>query len=287
MASRNFLRRGPIGFRLANELEGLLRGISADGRITPDETARVEAWLHANRHFSDVRPFDEIGAHLERALADGVIDLDEVNDLLFVICKLTTVNPYFDQIRGGVQQLLGLMTGYAADAVVHPDEVTHLSAWVEAWSHLKGLWPFDECESLVTTTLARGRHGDEAAMLLALAEQFPVAGGAPPASTLTPLLISGICAVDPAISFTDRCFVFTGISSRAPRERLIEHVERRGGIHDRNVTQHTHYLVVCDEGNPLWAFACYGRKVEKAYGLRRDGHPLVIAHERDFWDAIA
>jgi hypothetical protein len=63
-------------------------------------------------------------------------------------------------------------------------------------------------------------------------------------------------------------------------------VTSRGGWTHRNVTQDVTYVVVFDEGNPHWAFSCYGRKVEKAYTLRRKGHPISIVHEIDFWDAL-
>jgi hypothetical protein len=43
---------------------------------------------------------------------------------------------------------------------------------------------------------------------------------------------------------------------------------------------------VCTVDPTLWAFACYGRKVERAYMMRREGHRVQIVSERDFWDAI-
>lgn len=35
--------------------------------------------------------------------------------------------------------------------------------------------------------------------------------------------------------------------------------------------------------NPCWAYACYGRKVEQAIGLRKAGSQLLLVHEADFW----
>lgn len=45
------------------------------------------------------------------------------------------------------------------------------------------------------------------------------------------------------------------------------------------------FLVVGADGNPCWAFACYGRKVEMAIDYRKQGCKLLIVHENDFWDA--
>lgn len=278
-------RPGSVAFRLLNELEGLLDGIRADGLIDELEIARLERWLAENEQFAFAHPFSEIAEKLRHALSDGVLTIDECEDLLFVCRKFTPFNPHFDQIRSGIQLLLGTLAGIAANGVVKPLELDHLSQWLDDWSHLKGLWPFDECEAVVTTILARKQLNDEAAELIALAKSFPVAGmvdGEAP-----PLLIQGVCAVDPDVVFPQRAFVFTGDSNKATRQELHGHVESRGGIAHANVRKDSHYLVVCADGSPCWSFSCYGRKVEKALEHRKAGQPLVIVHERDFWDAIA
>ncbi len=52
------------------------------------------------------------------------------------------------------------------------------------------------------------------------------------------------------------------------------------------MTAKLNYLVIGAEGNPCWAFACYGRKVEKAVELRKKGIRVVLVHENDFHDAV-
>jgi hypothetical protein len=280
--------RGPIGFRLAHELEGLLEGIRADGIITPEETALLARWLDANREFADIRPFSELAMHLTAVLADGILGDDELDDLLFVVQKLTTVNPYFDSFRTGLQILMSILAGITADGVLDPWEIKALSDWLSNWSHLKTLWPYDECDAIVTTLLARGQTADELAYLQALAAQFPIAGTSQAAEAVAaPPLIRGVCAVAPAVTFADRRFVFTGDSAKATRAALATLVVGRGGHSHKGLRLDTDYLIVCDGGSPHWAFACYGRKVEKACQLRREGHPIVLVHEADFWDAVA
>ena len=53
-----------------------------------------------------------------------------------------------------------------------------------------------------------------------------------------------------------------------------------------SVSKKTNYLIVGDDGNPCWAYACYGRKVEKAINLRKEGAQIIIVHENDFWDEV-
>ena len=98
--------------------------------------------------------------------------------------------------------------------------------------------------------------------------------------------ISGICTVDPNINFTDKVFCFTGLSKRATRSDIEKQIKALGGVFSNNVTKSTDYLIVGDGGNPCWAFACYGRKVETAVGLRKQGHQISLVHEFDFWDFV-
>ncbi len=274
-------------FRLVNELEGLVRGIAADHVIVPEETDRLVRWLAEAEPYRSVQPFRNLAEHIDRVLDDGVLTLDECEDLLFVTSNLTTVNPHFDQMRGGLQQLMGFLTGVAADGRIHAHEAQRLSSWAEEWSHLKGLWPYDECETMVVDLLNTKVWTDQPRRLMALAAQLPIAGGIDTTTgEVAPLLIGGVCAVAPDVVFDGRTFVFTGESEKCERSQLHAVVTERRGLPVRNVSRKTDYLIVCPEGSPYWAFACYGRKVERAIELRREGHRLQIVHERDFWDAL-
>jgi hypothetical protein len=277
-----------IGFRLLNELEGLLTGIHADGVINEQETLRVRRWLKENEPYAWIHPFSELQTHLEKVLADGVITSEECEDLLFVARKATSFNPYFDAMRHGLQVLMGMLAGVSADGILRDLEVRTLSDWSEEWRHLEGLWPFDECCAIVTGILVRRAVGDGAEALFDLSRQFPVAGELETQrGEMPPLLVKGLCAVNPSTTFTDSRFVFTGESTRAKRAFMEALVVERGGKPWPRVSAEMNYLIVCDEGSPFWAFSCYGRKVEQTYRLRKKGHRAVVAHANDFWDAIA
>jgi hypothetical protein len=275
----------PAGFRLAHELTGLLAGVESDGFIVRVEVERVARWLEAAAPYRHVQPFAEIAMRLRRALADGILTREECEDLRFVASTLTRLNPYVEAVRAGVQELMGLVAGIAADHVVPTVELHALRRWLDEWAELKGTWPYDECEAIAVDVLAGSRHPAGREYLVQLASQFPI-GGAGDDRAATPLTLAGIAAVSPEIAFPGRLFVFTGDSTKAPRETMESHVRRRQGLAERGVTRATDYLVVSDAGNPHWTLACYGRKVEEAYNLRCQGFPVTIVAERDFWEAI-
>ena len=99
--------------------------------------------------------------------------------------------------------------------------------------------------------------------------------------------VSGICAVCPDIKIEGSLFCFTGESYHGTRNQIFEVIESLGGICRNNVSAKTNYLVVGNAGNPCWAYACYGRKIEEAVKLRKNGANVIIVNETDFWDAVS
>ena len=99
--------------------------------------------------------------------------------------------------------------------------------------------------------------------------------------------ITGLCAVCPDVVIEDKLFCFTGASPKATRKGFQKIVEDKGGNYYPRIVKDLDYLVIGDDGNPCWCFACYGRKVEEAVTLRKKGAKLLLVHEADFWAAIA
>ena len=87
--------------------------------------------------------------------------------------------------------------------------------------------------------------------------------------------------------FAGAKFCFTGTSTHYTRSQLSETVSRLGGEVVPSMSAHVRYLIIGADGNPCWAYACYGRKVEKAVELRKSGVRVLIVHENDFHDAVA
>jgi NAD-dependent DNA ligase len=90
------------------------------------------------------------------------------------------------------------------------------------------------------------------------------------------------------VEIIENQFCFTGMSSRnISRNKIKEVVLEHGGKYVDGVTSKTKYLIVGDMGNPAWAFASYGRKIEKAINLNNSkGLEILIIHEDDFWKEL-
>lgn len=275
--------------KAVHTLEGILRGVAIDSIITEAEARELIRWRDDHREFALRHPFTEIMPKLDAALQDGVISDEEKEDLLWVCGNLHTGNAYYDALTSDIQRLHGLLHGLLADGLLDDEEIRRLSDWANENQHLKGCYPFDEIDSVVTAILADGMIDEqERLQLKAFLEDFvTVHGAAPEGMGTRHLAVCGVCAMCPDISFDDKSFCLTGESRKASRDEIARRVEAVGGRVIGNIREDLDYLIVCAEGNRCWAFSCYGRKVEKAVEYRRRGARVVIAHENDLWDAIA
>ena len=270
-------------------LEGILKGIAIDSKISETEVRELGNWLNLHADVAHQHPFSEIMPVLVNALKDGIISEDEHKDLLWVCGNLQSTSTYYDSITSDMQRLHGIIHGLLADCVLTDEEIRKLADWISENDHLKGCYPFDEIDSVLTSILSDGKIDDhERQQLQAFIQEFaPTGKVANNASDSKNLSASGICATCPSIIFEDMSFCLTGESQKASREELNQKIESSGGKIVAGVRKDLNYLIVCSGGNPCWAFSCYGRKVEKAIDYRKQGSRIVIAHENDFWDAMA
>lgn len=271
-------------------LEGIVNGISIDGRVSANELGALTRWMGEHAEFSNRHPFNEVLARLHEILADGVIDEEECADLLWLCNRFSTENQFYEQVAADMQRLQGILSGIVADGIITESELRGLRTWMEAHGHLRTCWPYDELDAVITTVLADGKiDAMEQAALLRFFGEFSARNDHRTLELMDGFdakLIQGVCASCPEIEFPARTFCFTGASRRSSRRALAQQIESLGGIFSPRVTQQVNYLIVGADGNPCWAFACYGRKVEQAVKLRKQGIPLLIVHEHDYWDAV-
>ena len=275
-----------------HELEGLLTGLASDRTIGPDELRALELWLEAVGPARSRAPYTEVADVVSSVIADGIVDEVEIDELLWVVGKYTAPNRYYDAVTADLQRLHGMMVGVLADNVVTEAEARALQDWVDEHDELRGAWPYDELSALLTHVLADGvLTDDEATLLREYMADFVLSGEHRVVSysgvDLKTLSLSGICAADPVLEFSDRTYCFTGRSARAKRSEIHGVIGSRGARAVTNMSSLVDYLVVGADGNPCWAFSCYGRKIEAAMDLRRAGRSsVVLVHETDFWDAV-
>jgi len=275
--------------KAVNSLLGLVEGIAIDSRINANEISFLQTWLDDHRINSEKHPFNELFPVVEQAISDGVLTEEEKADITWLCNRLTSAE-YFNAATADMQKLHAIVAAIASDGEVSIEELEGLSIWLQEHDHLRKCWPYDEIESVVTGVLAdRKVDPDEHRMLMSFFGEF--VSILDNKTIINPAFsadsnIVGLCAVCPEISFADAVFCLTGQSHKYTRSEFEQLISRLGGKTASTVSKKVHYLIVGSDGNPCWAYACYGRKVEKAVELRKGGHPIVIVHENDLHDAV-
>lgn len=274
-------------------LEGILKGISLDNKLNVLEFNEIHNWCEQHRDSSDIHPYNELIPLIDNALEDDELTEEEIKDILWFCNNLKTVNRYYDVITSDMQRLHGIMHGILSDNKIIDAEVKGLKNWIDENKHLIGCYPYDELNSILTTILLDGIITDEEINYLKVffsqfidTESSTSIDEEELANLKKEFSIEGVCSLSPNISFENKQFCFTGVSSRGTRNQIADVITALNGKFVNSVSKKTDYLIIGNDGNPCWAFSCYGRKVEAAVNLRKSGNRVIIVHENDFWDAI-
>jgi NAD-dependent DNA ligase len=79
-----------IASRQVDELNGLARGIAADGVVTVEEAEFLQKWLVANAAITDQPLIRDLYRHVTAVLSDHAVDADECRDLVGTLNALST-----------------------------------------------------------------------------------------------------------------------------------------------------------------------------------------------------
>lgn len=276
--------------RAINSLLGLVEGIAIDRAVNSGELLFLMNWISDHGEIQQFHPINELYPLVKEAVTHNRLSEEAHADIVW-LCRRLVSRDHFVGLAPDVQRLHAVLSGIAADRTIAIDELRGLSSWLEEHEHLRRTWPYEEACSLVTGILRDGRvSSEEHQLFLNFCAEFM--GILDSRVVVNPPIkldgkITGLCAVCPEISFENKRFCFTGASMKHSRKYLESLIARLGGITHTSVVMNLDYLIVGADGNPCWAYACYGRKIEQAVELRRAGAPLMIIHENDFHDAVA
>lgn len=279
--------------KAASTLRGILNGVAMDGEIRTSEAEFLSLWMKANEAVLRIPSFQQLAVKIYDALEDGVIDDEERADIIWLCDKYLSENLGYDETSDALRELHGILGGVIADEIVNIKEVRGVLDWINENEFLRGSWPYDEVESLLTEVVKDNKvsEAENTAMLNFFSEFVRFSDD----TTLTApsyikanddFSVKGIIAINPDIIFDGAVFVFTGESHKAKRADISKVITEFGGSLAKHVTLKTQYVIVGAKGNDCWQYSTYGRKIEEAIKLRKTGHGLQIIHEIDFWDAM-
>lgn len=274
-----------------NSLKGILLGINMDGIIDSNEILELKGWVKKHKDLINRNPFKEFMFIIENTIENGVPVKETIEDLYWLCQKYESDNYFYNAVTTDLQTLQGLCHGIIANGIIKNEEIIELNKWLYENEHLNTFYPYDEIRSLLLSILSDGKiDEEEKTVLLAFFDQFVNLNNSVVKNQIKEITkgvsVSGLCTSEPDVTFEGKTFCVTGVLQRGNRDELKRKITELGGIPTDSVSKKTDYLIVGDNGNPAWAFSCYGRKVEKALQMRKEGHTIVMIHEFDFFDII-
>lgn len=274
-----------------NSLKGILVGINLDGEINEKEINELQKWVSDHNELIVRNPFNEFMQIIQETIEGDLPAKESIEDLYWLCQKYEYDSVYYNSVTSDLQILQGIFHGILSDGEIKDKEVFDLQKWLEENEHLNSYYPYDEIRSLVLTILADGHiTEDEKLIFKAYLNQFVQIKDNQVRHAIDKetekIQITGLCTSEPKVEFKDKLFCITGALKRGKRDDVVEQIVKLGGIYNDSLIKKTDYLIVGDNGNPVWAFACYGRKVEKAITMRKDGHTIMMIHEFDFLDIL-
>ena len=268
-------------------LSGILEGIASDKHIDSLEVEGVKKWMDECGSNKERSPYFQIFELLNEALEDGILTIDEVENISWYCNSYNQKSGYYNVITAGIQQMLGIVKGIITDQKINDDEIRYLDNWMEENDFLKNSWPYDELYNITTKIInKKSIIEEEHNALLTFCEALVGKAQNDSTTGLVDSLKIGYYQIDPSINIAGNLFCITGISKKHKRRQIAEMIELYGGFVSERVNAKVNYLLVCDDKNACWAFSCYGKKIEQAILHRQNGAQLVIIHEADFFDAI-
>jgi len=274
-----------------NTLRGIIKGISIDKRINDREIKELELWCDKHDFLSRKNPFKDLITNIQIIISDNIVSQEEIEDMEWLCNKFSDGFTYYDNNTSDLQRLQGICHGILSDGDIENEEISELYQWLLEHEHLETYYPFDELVSIVQEILEDDSVTDaERQLLKTYISEFVTLTNSELKEKIDKELIKtpigGICTKVKDLIIEGNTFCFTGSSSRASRSEIAQIIQMHGGEFSNSVAKSIDYLIVGDDGNPCWAYACYGRKVEKALQLRKSGAPIQIIHENDFWKSV-
>jgi NAD-dependent DNA ligase len=183
-----------------------------------------------------------------------------------------------------IDELIGLCHGVVADGQVTQQEAQYLQKWLAANASVARNPVIATLYKRVAEMLNDRTLDDEEAQELYETLMHFTGGDFELGECLKPTTLP-VDNPPPAIIFAGKRFCFTGTFTYGSRTICENAVEERGG-EAGTLTKATDYLVIGAYATDSWKHSSYGRKIEKAAGMKQKGHTLAIIHEPHWQTAL-
>lgn len=277
-----------IGFNRARNvdkaayvLRGIIDGVNANGFLTDAEILYLDAWMRSQENLRLESDSLDLFQAVKHVLEDKKITQDERADLHQLIQDILDFGgreKTSEESR--INEFLGLVKGVCADGVVDRSEIGRVEAWISANKEIAELFPikpvYERISDAMADSIITDDELDDLSKLLAeiAGDRFTETGD------VDGSIGKVFCDNLDQIAFEDQIFCFTGKFLSGTRKQCQEEARSRGAHVKSDVSSKVDVLVIGSVTSRDWRFQNFGRKIERAMGLRNNnGTPIILSEE--------
>ena len=272
-------------------LKGLLEGIGSDEVIEDLEIEELRKWVDHNEWALDRLPYSELLDAIRSIGGDQEERMEAILDVHWLCKKLEEDGEYACEVTRDIKALLGFFQGILSDGQLTDDEVFQLEAWLEQHEHLRGHAIYDGICNTIADVLEDGIITEEerarmVSEMNAVTEVLNPAGKKALKGNPQPQGKEGLFD-QVSVTISGYQFVLTGDFDCGPRAQIESQISNAGGLVGKSPSKKTGFVVIGNQGSEAWAYARFGRKVEKALTLQSKGVEVFIIQEEQLVQALA
>ncbi len=154
----NIITQTQIAF---HNLNGLVNGISMDGRITKSEFDAMKSWCQTHDGLCEEEPFLTFHEEVRNIIKTGQLGSEEIFEIKKVLDKYAPKFEESDPSKASLHFLQGICYGIMADGDINKYELNLLKKWLDDHEQLKDTYPFNEIAEHVANAISHGKLDQE------------------------------------------------------------------------------------------------------------------------------
>ena len=248
---------------------GMIKGFELDKKIVKEEFDYIVNWTNENSKYTNDIEFVEIISTIDKIIEDGIITLDELQELKQVVKNIIleiSANP----ITIATQTLNGILKGMVIDNVVTTEEGKYLRKWLYKHLELRNHYPFEQIIDLLEVILEDNVITKEESDFLVNAIN----------DILNPL--NGLKRN--LYSLFGKHVCLTGNFSHGKKSDIEKLLVADGCVIDNDVTRKTDLVIIGASDCIKYAYGEYGKKVQRAIEYNCKGFNIQIMKEDEYFD---
>lgn len=183
-------------------------------------------------------------------------------------------------LKRSCESLIGLCTGMLVDGHLSDDEIIYLKNWLDENDEIAYTWPGEVLYKRINQVLADNVIDENERKYLTKTLEDLIGGSFQETGATSGVSTSLPVQTVESIEIDGKTFCFTGTFLFGTRSACHRATEKAGGEPAPRITKKLDYLVIGTMSTHSWANTSFGRKIEKAMDMQKDGVPLTIIDEQ-------